>query len=116
METFAFLKIMNNQTQRMERILAAAALLGAALLAPGARAEAESPSGGDRVSVNLSDPTRPAFVKASSINGGITVKAYDGKEVIVEARERNEEAEKPPSSGPKRLKISTTGLTVRSEE
>jgi hypothetical protein len=91
-----------------------AAMFGAALIAPRAQAEAQSQSGSDRVSVNLSDPARPAFVKASSVNGSITVKAYEGKEVIVEARERNEESEKP-SSGPKRLKISTTGLTVEEE-
>ena len=90
------------------------AAFSAALLGPRAHAAAESQSGSDRVSVNLSDPSRPAFVKASSVNGSITVKAYDGKEVIVEARERNEENEKP-SSGPKRLKISTTGLTVEEE-
>ena len=71
--------------------------------------------GSDRVSVTLSDPARLlAFVKASSVNGSITVKAYEGKEVIVEARGRNEENERP-SGGPKRLNISTTGLTVEEE-
>jgi DUF4097 and DUF4098 domain-containing protein YvlB len=118
METFAFLKIMNNQIQRCGQVLAAAlfgaSLFGAALIAPGARAEAQAQSGNDRVSVNLSDPSRPAFIKASAVNGSITVKAYEGKEVIVEARERNEESEKP-SGGPKRLRISTTGLTVEEE-
>jgi len=108
------LKIMNNQIQRIGQVLAMAALFGAALITPCARGEAQAQSGSDRVSVNLSDPTRPAFVKASSVNGSITVKAYEGKEVIVEARGRNEEGEKP-SSGPKRLNISTTGLTVEEE-
>jgi DUF4097 and DUF4098 domain-containing protein YvlB len=114
MEIFAFLKIMNNQIHRFGHVLAVTVLFGAALLAPCAWAEAQAQSGSDRVSVNLSDPTRPAFVKASSVNGSITVKAYDGKEVVVEARGRNEEGEKP-SSGPKRLNISTTGLTVEEE-
>jgi DUF4097 and DUF4098 domain-containing protein YvlB len=118
MEIFAFLKIMNNQIQRYGQVLAAAlfgaSLFGAALIAPGARAEAQAQSGNDRVSVTLSDPSRPAFIKASSVNGSITVKAYEGKEVIVEARERNEESEKP-SGGLKRLRISTTGLTVEEE-
>lgn len=109
------MKIMNNQRQGFGKVLAViAAAFSVALLVPSAHAAAESQSGSDRVSVNLSDPSRPAFVKASSVNGSITVKAYDGKEVIVEARERNEENEKP-SSGPKRLKISTTGLTVEEE-
>jgi DUF4097 and DUF4098 domain-containing protein YvlB len=110
METFAFLKIMNNQIPSFRSFVAAAALAGVALLAPRVGAQ-NSP---DRVSVNLSDPARPAFVKASMVNGGITVKAYDGKEVIVEARSRNEERERP-SGGPKRLNISTTGLSVEEE-
>jgi DUF4097 and DUF4098 domain-containing protein YvlB len=111
METFAFLKIMNNQTFSFQALVAAAALAGMALvLAP--RTQAQNTP--DRISVNLSDPARPAFVKASMVNGGITVKAYDGKEVIVEARTRNEEREKP-SGGPKRLNISTTGLSVEEE-
>jgi DUF4097 and DUF4098 domain-containing protein YvlB len=101
---------MNNHTFSFQSLVATAALAGLALLAPRAKAE----NGPDKVSVNLSDPTRPAFIKASSVNGSITVKAYDGKEVIVEARARNEENEKP-SSGPKRLNISNTGLTVEEE-
>src|ERR1700734_1036377 len=98
METFASLKIMNNQIHSFRSIAAAVALAGGAFLAQPVSAQ-KSPH---RVSVNLSDPARPAFIKASMVNGGITVKAYDGKEVIVEARTRNEEREKP-SSGPKRI-------------
>jgi len=75
---------------------------------------AQSQSGGDRIPVTLSDPSRPARVKAGLINGGITVKAYDGKEVIVEARTRSRERSRD-ESGPKRLAISTTGLTVEEE-
>jgi DUF4097 and DUF4098 domain-containing protein YvlB len=42
------------------------------------------------------------------------VKTHDGKDVIVEARVRNQERERE-SSGPKRINISTTGLTVEEE-
>lgn len=101
---------MNNHLFSIRSLAAAAAVAGVALLLPAAKAQ----NGPDKVSVNLSDPTRSAFVKASSVNGSITVKAHDGKEVIVEARVRNEENEKP-SSGPKRLNISNTGLTVEEE-
>lgn len=105
------MKIMNNQILSFRTLVAAATLAGmAVVLAP--RTQAQNTP--DRISVNLSDPARPAFVKASMVNGGITVKAYDGKEVIVEARTRNEEREKP-SGGPKRLNISTTGLSVEEE-
>jgi hypothetical protein len=110
MEIFAFLKIMNNQTLSFRAVATAIAMAGAALLAPLSGAQ----SSPDRVSVNLSDPARPAFIKASMVNGGITVKAYEGKEVIVEARTRNEEREKN-SGGPKRLNISTTGLSIEEE-
>lgn len=93
------------------RIIAASALFAMFLIAPDAEAQTQT---GDRVSVNLDDPARPAYVKASMVNGSITVKGYEGKEVVVEARARNQESERP-SGGPKRLNISTTGLTVEEE-
>jgi DUF4097 and DUF4098 domain-containing protein YvlB len=110
MEIFAFLKIMNNQAYSFRSLVIVGVMAGVALLTP----LAEAQTGPDRVSVNLSDPARPAFIKASMVNGGITVKAYDGKEVIVEARTRNEEREKP-SGGPKRINVSTTGLSIEEE-
>jgi hypothetical protein len=42
----------------------------------------------DRAVVPLSDPSKPAVIEASVMRGGITVKGYNGKEVIVEARIR----------------------------
>ncbi|HMD07292.1 MAG TPA: DUF4097 family beta strand repeat-containing protein [Candidatus Acidoferrum sp.] len=101
---------MNNQTCSFRSLVTVGVMAGVALLTP----LAEAQTGPDRVSVNLSDPARPAFIKASMVNGGITVKAYDGKEVIVEARTRNEEREKP-SGGPKRINVSTTGLSIEEE-
>jgi DUF4097 and DUF4098 domain-containing protein YvlB len=111
---------MNKPTRHFQSILAAALIVGFALAAPQTQARAEeqaqsqTQSGSDKVSVTLSDPTRLALVKASLISGGITVKAYDGKEVVVEARVRNRESARS-DSGPKRLTISTTGLTVEEE-
>ncbi len=102
---------MNSQIHLFGRIIAASALFAMSVIAPDAEAQTQA---GDRVSVNLDDPARPAYVKASMVNGSITVKGYDGKEVIVEARARNQESERP-SGGPKRLNISTTGLTVEEE-
>jgi DUF4097 and DUF4098 domain-containing protein YvlB len=72
-------------------------------------------AGTDRIAVTLSDPSRPAIVKASLIAGGITVKAYDGKEVIVEAHARNRDDSDEDRPGPKRLSIGTTGLNVEEE-
>jgi DUF4097 and DUF4098 domain-containing protein YvlB len=113
---------MNSHNRGFSSIFSALtfALLGLSLAATRTPASAEeqaqsqTPSGSDKVSVTLSDPARPALVKAGLISGGITVKAYDGKEVIVEARVRNRESARS-DSGPKRLAISTTGLTVEEE-
>ena len=62
-----------------------------ALLAAGvsgwaiAQAKEEPP---DRAVVPLSNPAKPAKVEVSVIRGSVTVKAYEGKEIIVEARVR----------------------------
>ena len=47
---------------------------------------------GDRISVPLTDPSRPSQVKVSLVSGGITVKGYEGKEVVVEAHARGRDA------------------------
>ena len=106
---------MNNQTQRFPSLfLSAAFVLCVAIAAAPARIQAQTPST-DRVPVSLSDPSRPALVKASLISGGITVKAYDGKEVVVEARARERERESRSDTNMKRIIVSSTGLSVEEE-
>jgi hypothetical protein len=56
----------------------------------------------DRASARLSNPSLTASVKATLKSGGITVKGYDGEEVIVEARFRNP---KVSEAGATRLKV-----------
>jgi len=112
MERFVFLKIMNNQAQAFPSLVVA--VLCAALVAMPARGQAQRPSGADHVSVALSDPARPALVKASLVSGGITVKANDGKEVVVDARARNRESSRSDSNM-KRILVSSTGLSVEEE-
>jgi DUF4097 and DUF4098 domain-containing protein YvlB len=120
MEIFEFWKTMNKQTRRFSSILSAGLALtaiAAATLGLGAEmtfAQGQTQAGGDRIPVALSDPSRPAHVKVSLVNGGITVKAYEGKEVVVEARVRNRENARN-EGGPKRLAISSTGLSVEEE-
>jgi len=41
---------------------------------------------GDKITVPLSDPSQPAHLKVSLMNGSITVKGYSGKDVIVQSR------------------------------
>ncbi len=50
-----------------------------------AQAKEEPP---DRAVVPLSNPAKPAKIEVSVIRGSITVKGYEGKEVIIEARVR----------------------------
>jgi hypothetical protein len=51
-------------------------------------AEPERAGQPDRAVVPLSNPAKPARVEASIMRGSITVKGYDGKDVIAEARIR----------------------------
>src|SRR5215467_12667457 len=112
METFAFLKAMNKQTQRYSTLVVAVLIFCFTLAAAPVRSQTQA--GADRVPVTLSDPARPALVKASLVNGGISVKAYDGKEVIVEAHARNHDSSRSDSNM-KRIIISSTGLSVEEE-
>jgi hypothetical protein len=70
----------------------------------------------DRVNVPLTDPSRPAVVHASLMNGGITVTGYNGKEVIVEARARHEGAkacgDPSPTVRPKACTAWTAGAAA----
>ncbi|HJX84563.1 MAG TPA: DUF4097 family beta strand repeat-containing protein [Candidatus Angelobacter sp.] len=81
----------------------------------------------NRVTVPLSDPSRPAMVRAHLLNGSITVKAYEGKEIIVEANPRADEESRPgrrhvtgskddaSTEGLKRIPVNSTGLSIEAE-
>jgi len=116
METFGSWKTMNREMKfsSIAKRLILAASAAAAFSVGADQALAQAQAGGDRIPITLSDPARPAHVKVSMVNGGITVKAYDGKEVVVEAHVRNRENARN-EGGPKRLAISTTGLSVEEE-
>ncbi|HMF90380.1 MAG TPA: DUF4097 family beta strand repeat-containing protein [Candidatus Angelobacter sp.] len=87
---------------------------------------AASPEG-DRVVVPIADATRPVQVRAHLLNGSITVKGYDGKEVIVEAKVREGDGrgegeghgrgrgEGRGNEGMKRVPMSSTGLSIEAE-
>lgn len=90
----------------------------AALVAAAIAGLAQEPQ---RVNIPLTDPTRPAIVNASLMNGGITVTGYNGKEIIVEARARGHERTKesrpdPKAEGMHRLENRGTGLTVEEQD
>jgi DUF4097 and DUF4098 domain-containing protein YvlB len=71
--------------------------------------------GGEKTTVPLQDPTRPARIEAHLMSGSIIVRGADVKDVIVEARSRSgEERERRPAraDGMKRLDLGGTGLDV----
>src|SRR5258708_17763609 len=90
METFEFWKTMNKQMRfsLISARLALTAIVAVTLTASAQRAfaQGQTQAGGDRIPVTLSDPSRPARGKVSMVNGGITVKAYGGKGVVLEAQ------------------------------
>jgi hypothetical protein len=73
----------------------------------------------DRAAVPLSDPSQPAMVKVSTFRGSISVKGYNGQDVVVEALVRSRKIEKEPTSekakGMKLIPMSASGLTVTEE-
>lgn len=74
--------------------------------------------GADHVTVPFSDASRPGTVKVNLLAGSITVKGYAGKEVIVDAKAREEESRgrsRGEASGMKRIPNLSTGLTVEEE-
>ncbi|MDD5541804.1 MAG: hypothetical protein PHX83_01360 [Acidobacteriia bacterium] len=76
-------------------------------------------AGDDRVTVPLSDPSRPATVKVNLIRGSITVHGYAGKDVIVEAQggreDRVRKTDRTEAEGLKRISNGPSGLTVEEE-
>ena len=53
----------------------------------------------DRATVPFSDPSRPGLLKVDIHNGGITIKGYEGKEVIIEAKTRGKIVQRLKSTG-----------------
>src|SRR5258707_15884636 len=71
----------------------------------------------NKVSVPLSDPSRPVNLRAHLVSGSITVKGADVKEVVVEAKARsNEESHSGGrAEGMKRIPMTSTGLNIEAE-
>jgi DUF4097 and DUF4098 domain-containing protein YvlB len=102
-------------------------LLGLALLVGLALLGYAQDTKTDRAVVPLTNPAKPALIKADVLMGSINVKGYDGKEVIVEAKARErsladeddeddedqEEKDKAAKiAGMKKLGVVSTGLEV----
>ncbi len=70
----------------------------------------------ERLSIALTDPSRPAMLKVGLIAGSIFVKAYDGKDIVVEITS-NREREIPERSkdGLRLIPNTSSGLTVEED-
>lgn len=71
----------------------------------------------DRVTVDLTDPGKPASVKVGLVAGSITVNGYDGRQVIVEAKTRlkkvsHSDRGNGKAGGMIRIPVSSSSLTV----
>ena len=88
--------------------------IAAASLAAATACHAQSDN---HVTVPLSDPTRPVTLRAHLLNGSITVKGADVKEVIVDARARgNEDSGRGGrTEGMKHIPMTSTGLNIEAE-
>jgi DUF4097 and DUF4098 domain-containing protein YvlB len=63
------------------------------LVATAAAAQAPPSTNSNRITVPLSNPARPANLHVSIIAGSIVVTGYDGKEVLIEPRMRDDDDE-----------------------
>ena len=110
METFAFSNAMSKPMKQnfiYRFIPATIALL--VFSAPLLRSQTP-----DRVRVPLTDPTRPAIVRAHLLNGSITVRGSDVKEITVEARLRDGGKNEGGGAegGMRRIPTNSTGLSI----
>jgi DUF4097 and DUF4098 domain-containing protein YvlB len=77
------------------------------------------------VHVPIADPSRPVNLRAHLLNGSITVKGADVKEIIVEAKARDDgdddedrrgrRRESGRNDGMKRIPMTSTGLNIESD-
>lgn len=63
------------------------------ILTVGAAAAGAQSGLGETIAVPISDPSQPLTLRASLINGGLTVRGYEGSEVLVVASERVSDAD-----------------------
>ncbi|HEY7404130.1 MAG TPA: DUF4097 family beta strand repeat-containing protein [Candidatus Angelobacter sp.] len=101
---------MNNNFRIYRYILIATAT--AVLAAQSLRAQSDN-----HVSVPLTDPTRPVTLRAHLLNGSITVKGADVKEVIVDAKTRGgeESGRNSRADGMKHIPMTSTGLNIEAD-
>jgi len=75
---------------------------------------------GNQIAVPLSHPGQPGKLQASLISGSISVTGYDGKNVVIrydfEGKENEDEHQKPPPPGLKRIPNVNGGLEATEKD
>jgi DUF4097 and DUF4098 domain-containing protein YvlB len=101
---------MNNTFRIYRYIFIATVAAGLAVQPLGAQSD-------NHVSVPLTDPTRPVTLRAHLLNGSITVKGADVKEIIVDAKARGgeESGRSGRAEGMKRIPMTSTGLNIEAD-
>ncbi|MGD9401230.1 MAG: DUF4097 family beta strand repeat-containing protein [bacterium] len=103
------------------------AALAVCLLGPVASAAGVSADNDGEISVELTHPDKPCYVECALVSGGITVMAYEGKEVKVQARKREteewvdwdddeEEEEAMSRQGLKKIPVSSSAFEVEEDD
>src|SRR6266849_4520179 len=116
MEIYAFLNAMNNLMNNFKFHKFIIQIVSVVLVAAAPMLHAQAPD--NKVTVPLTDPSRPVTVRAHMLSGSITVKGADVKEVIVEAHVRDHEGrhdEGTTEGHMKRIPMTSTGLNVEAE-
>ena len=72
------------------------------------------PVAAERITVPLRDPSRPATVRLSTVNGSIQVRAHAAREVIVSTSDEGE-SPRPGPDGMKEIPLRQNGLRVEEE-
>lgn len=114
METYAFSNATNHMNYYFKFFKFILPLAATALFAMQPLAAQSN----NRVSVPLTDPSRPVSLRAHLVAGSITVKGADVKEVLVEAKGRSGEDDSDHDSrgnGMKRIPMTSTGLNIEAD-
>ena len=83
--------------------------------APAALTSAAQNRDGDHVTVAFSDSARSGSLRVHLLNGAISVKAYSGKEVILDAEPRESRTTSVAATGLHRLQTGSTGLRIEEQ-
>jgi len=72
------------------------------------------PLSAERINVPLRDPSRPALVKMSTVNGSIQVKAHSAKDIVVELDDSGPRTRNAPN-GMKEILSGRVGVNIEEE-